>query len=216
MHTATCGIAPGIQASPPGASRRRRGCPEAPNPDQLDADGSGGGDACDEDDDGGAVPGGEDECPLNLNPRQLDRNGNAVGDIRDLDANGDPVLDGFDRSLEATVSKVKDTVGRSISGHRPCESGWTNYKGYVACVAHAWEGLVSAEPVTGGKEAPSGRRLRSPPALVPLPPRSRNLTYSYARELATLGSHGWRNPLAEGNPGDIELDVASQKPGRGD
>ncbi|MGQ9674590.1 MAG: thrombospondin type 3 repeat-containing protein [Chloroflexota bacterium] len=39
-------------------------CPEVPNPDQVDTDGDGLGDACDPDKDGDGVPNDDDECPL--------------------------------------------------------------------------------------------------------------------------------------------------------
>jgi hypothetical protein len=55
-------------------------CPDLANPDQIDTDGAGMGDACDLDDDNDGVDDLTDNCPLIPNPGQEDANGNGVGD----------------------------------------------------------------------------------------------------------------------------------------
>ena len=76
-------------------------CPLAYNPDQIDADADGVGDACDAcpgyddkiDPERDAVPTGCDNCPATFNPDQADADGDAAGDV--CDACTDTDQDGF-------------------------------------------------------------------------------------------------------------------------
>ncbi|MGB0646679.1 MAG: thrombospondin type 3 repeat-containing protein, partial [Bradymonadia bacterium] len=63
-------------------------CPNVFNPGQVDSDGDGLGDACD-DSDGDGVPDGIDNCERLINPGQLDLDDDGEGDECDLDVDGD-------------------------------------------------------------------------------------------------------------------------------
>jgi hypothetical protein len=71
-------------------------CVDVPDPDQVDTDGDGLGDACDEDDDDDDVPDAEDGCPLAPGPLEGDQDGDGQDDACDEDDDGDGVPDGDD------------------------------------------------------------------------------------------------------------------------
>jgi hypothetical protein len=63
-------------------------CPQDANPDQLDSDADGEGDACDADDDGDGTDDSADNCALTPNPGQADGDGDGQGDACDADRGG--------------------------------------------------------------------------------------------------------------------------------
>ncbi len=68
-------------------------CPDDYNPDQIDTDGDGTGDLCDDDDDEDGFADGSDNCPLDFNPGQEDLDLDGAGDICDDDDDDDDVPD---------------------------------------------------------------------------------------------------------------------------
>jgi len=71
-------------------------CVNIANPDQLDSDGDGEGDACDPDDDDDGLADAADNCPLHPNIDQEDLDEDGEGDICDADDDNDGTLDSSD------------------------------------------------------------------------------------------------------------------------
>lgn len=106
-------------------------CPLVYNPDQLDSDNNGVGDACeipiDSDNDG--IPDTTDNCPSVYNPDQTDANNNGIGDaceILPLDTDSDGVPDEVDNCLLVYNPDQTDAnnngIGDACEGLPPVEN----------------------------------------------------------------------------------------------
>ena len=71
-------------------------CPDDANPDQLDTDQDGQGDACDSDKDNDSVVNGQDNCELIPNTNQTNSDNDPFGDACDDDDDNDTVADTID------------------------------------------------------------------------------------------------------------------------
>lgn len=90
-----CGIA-SADSDSDGIPDASDNCPQQPNPDQVDLDADGQGDACDSDLDGDGIDNAVDNCPAVANALQDDRDGDGSGDACDPDLDGDLVPDAQD------------------------------------------------------------------------------------------------------------------------
>ncbi|MBX2845742.1 MAG: choice-of-anchor B family protein [Saprospiraceae bacterium] len=74
-------------------------CALLSNPNQLDSDGDGIGDACEADGDGDGVADDTDNCRTLPNPDQLDTDEDGIGDACEADGDGDGIIDDIDNCL---------------------------------------------------------------------------------------------------------------------
>ncbi len=92
-------------------------CPLAPNPDQLDGDDNGIGDACQtggSDIDGDRVPDGSDNCPMVANADQSNNDGDPQGDACDSDDDNDTINDGVDNCPLDENTNQNDSDGDGL------------------------------------------------------------------------------------------------------
>lgn len=91
-------------------------CPDVENPDQVDVDGDGLGDACDDliDLDADEIDDDTDNCPDVPNPDQLDTDLDEIGDACDDDTDNDGVADTDDNCLLEANSDQVDADGNGV------------------------------------------------------------------------------------------------------
>jgi probable HAF family extracellular repeat protein len=97
-----------------GVTDDKDNCPDNPNPDQVDTDADGVGDACEEaiDSDGDGVADAEDNCPEVANTDQADGDSNGVGDACDPPkvVSTSPATIGTTANVTATFSEAMDAI----------------------------------------------------------------------------------------------------------
>ena len=89
-------------------------CPLTFNPDQMDNDGDGIGDVCDQDDDNDGVLDENDNCQFISNSDQKDTDGDGIGDVCDDDDDNDGFLDENDNCQFISNSDQMDNDGDGI------------------------------------------------------------------------------------------------------
>jgi hypothetical protein len=89
-------------------------CTQASNPDQLNTDLDGLGNACDPDDDNDGVADGVDNCALIVNADQLDTNLDGEGNACDADDDGDGIADASDKCPLFNSPDNSDTDGDGL------------------------------------------------------------------------------------------------------
>jgi hypothetical protein len=89
-------------------------CPLMSNADQLDTDGDGIGDVCDDEVDGDDITNSSDNCPLMSNIDQLDTDGDGIGDVCDEDLDGDGITNSRDNCPVVSNPDQSDSLDNGV------------------------------------------------------------------------------------------------------
>ena len=139
-------------------------CAADANPDQLDTDADGHGDACDHDDDNDAVDDSTDNCPLVPNTEQSDNDADHRGDPCDPDDDDDAVEDAVDNCpLVANSGQVDDDgdgTGNACDGLFDSMPGKATGGGWIAYEHDRLSFSLSARSKSGTLEGTCSIALR--------------------------------------------------------
>jgi hypothetical protein len=97
-------------------------CVDVPNPEQIDTDGDGEGDACDVDDDNDGVADGLDPCPRIANEDPTDSDGDLKPDACDGSGSGNIDCSAPPAGVSAAdaLKVLRHVAGLSVSQSEPC------------------------------------------------------------------------------------------------
>ena len=103
-----------VQALGDGITDSSDNCPLVSNADQLDTDGDGLGDVCDDDRDNDGILDSSDNCPLMTNRDQLNTDGDGLGDVCYDDIDGDGITTSRDNCSLVSNPNQSDSLDNGV------------------------------------------------------------------------------------------------------